>query len=107
MAGASNLEEVACSAAKQPRRFRMAEYEVTKMEGVDEDPEISFKVRVPQMLSFFNLVKVSRLRWFTFPTLRSAHRTRPPPLRRRRRRRRRGGRGRESPTSRLILCPSF
>ena len=26
----------------------MAEYEVTKMEGVDEtDPEISFKVRVP------------------------------------------------------------
>ena len=42
------MEEVACSAAKQPRRFRMAEYEVTKMEGVDsEDPEISFKVRVP------------------------------------------------------------
>ena len=44
MAGASNLDEVACSAAKRPRRFRMAEYEVTKMEGVDEDPEISFKV---------------------------------------------------------------
>ena len=40
------MEEVACSAAKQPRRFRMAEYEVTKMEGVDEDPEISFKVSV-------------------------------------------------------------
>lgn len=38
-------EEVACPAAKRPRRFiRMAEYEVTKMEGVDEtDPEISFK----------------------------------------------------------------
>ena len=51
MAGASNLEEVACSAAKQPRRFRMAEYEVTKMEGVDEDPEISFKVSECSRLS--------------------------------------------------------
>ena len=46
MAGGSNMEETACSAAKRPRRFRMAEYEVTKMEGVDEDPEISFKVSV-------------------------------------------------------------
>ena len=34
------------SAASFPavKRIRMAEYEVTKMEGVDEDPEISFKV---------------------------------------------------------------
>ena len=33
----------------------MAEYEVTKMEGVDEtDPEISFKVRVPSDAPLFH-----------------------------------------------------
>ena len=49
-------EEVAYPAAKRPRRFiRMAEYEVTKMEGVDEtDPEISFKVRVPSHALLFH-----------------------------------------------------
>lgn len=46
-AGDSNMEETASSAAKRPRRFRMAEYEVTKMEGVDEGPEISFKDSPP------------------------------------------------------------
>ena len=46
------MEETASSAAKRPRRFRMAEYEVTKMEGVDEDPEISFKVSMHGLLSW-------------------------------------------------------
>ena len=38
----------------------MAEYEVTKMEGVDEtDPEISFKVRVVMLSCFMAAHRVT------------------------------------------------